>query len=194
MSDRAIAVIAVLIFHVWPKVFKGGFVGVDVFFVISGYLITSLIVGEIEQEGRFDLLRFWGRRMLRLLPAASLVIAASLVGTLIFLPRTEWVQSAHHAMASALYAENWALVAQATDYWAQGQSPSPVQHFWSLSIEEQFYFAWPPLVAVIAILARRGRRRRRSRSRIMSCSTASARAAPARSGPRGSGSPATSGR
>ncbi len=154
---RAIAVVAVLIFHVWPKIFKGGFVGVDVFFVISGYLITSLIVGEIEQEGRLDLLRFWGRRMLRLLPAATLVLLVALVGTLLFLARTEWVGSAHHIMASALYLENWALVAQAVDYWAQGVAPSPVQHYWSLSIEEQFYVIWPPLLALAGFFGRLGR-------------------------------------
>lgn len=154
---RAIAVVAVLIFHVWPKIFRGGFVGVDVFFVISGYLITSLIVGEIEKEGRLDLVRFWGRRMLRLLPAASLVLVASLIGTLFFLPRTEWINTATHVLASALYAENWALVAQAVDYWAQGVAPSPVQHYWSLSIEEQFYFVWPPLLAIAGFLGRLGR-------------------------------------
>ena len=151
---RAIAVIAVLIFHVWPKIFKGGFVGVDVFFVISGYLITSLIVGEIEKEGRLDLMRFWARRMLRLLPAASLVLIAALAGTLFFLPRTEWLNTAGHVLASALYAENWALVAQAVDYWAQAVAPSPVQHYWSLSIEEQFYFVWPPLLALVGFLGR----------------------------------------
>lgn len=150
---RAIAVIAVLIFHVWPKIFKGGFVGVDVFFVISGYLITSLIVGEIEKEGRLDLLRFWGRRMLRLLPAASLVLVAALIGTLFFLPRTEWINTAGHVFASALYAENWALVAQSVDYWAAAVAPSPVQHYWSLSIEEQFYVVWPPLLALAGFFA-----------------------------------------
>jgi peptidoglycan/LPS O-acetylase OafA/YrhL len=154
---RAIAVIAVLIFHVWPKIFKGGFVGVDVFFVISGYLITSLIVGEIEQEGRLDLLRFWGRRMLRLLPAASLVLLAALVGALFFSARTEWINTAGHVFASALYMENWALVAQSVDYWAAGVAPSPVQHYWSLSIEEQFYVIWPPLLALAGFFGRLGR-------------------------------------
>ena len=154
---RAIAVIAVLIFHIWPKIFKGGFVGVDVFFVISGYLITSLIVAEIEQESRLDLLRFWARRMLRLLPAASVVLLAALVGTLFFLARTEWINTAHHITASALYLENWALIAQAVDYWTQGVAPSPVQHYWSLSIEEQFYVVWPPLLALAGFFGRLGR-------------------------------------
>jgi len=159
---RAIAVIAVLIFHVWPKIFRGGFVGVDVFFVISGFLITSLLIAEGEATGRVSLLRFWARRLMRLLPAASVVLLAALVGAIFFLPRTELVGTAYHTMAAALYYENWALVSQAVDYWAQGTAPSPVQHFWSLSIEEQFYFAWPPLVALAAFIAHLGRASLRS--------------------------------
>lgn len=154
---RAIAVIAVLLFHVWPKIFRGGFVGVDVFFVISGFLITGLLIAEAEQTMRVDLLRFWGRRMMRLLPAATIVLLAAIAGTLIWLPRTEWINTARHAFASAFYFENWALVAQAVDYWAQGQTPSPLQHYWSLSIEEQFYIFWPPIVALAAFLGTLGK-------------------------------------
>jgi len=123
---RAIAVLAVLLFHVWPSVFRGGFVGVDVFFVISGFLITSLLVAEIDLKGKIDLLQFWARRMMRLLPAATVVLLAALAGALIYLPRTEFVNSAKHVLAAALYVENWALVAQSVDYWATGQAPSPV--------------------------------------------------------------------
>lgn len=153
---RAIAVIAVLLFHIWPGVFRGGFVGVDVFFVISGFLITSLLFAEIDLKGKVDLLQFWARRMMRLLPAATVVLFSALAGALIWIPQTEFFNTAHHVMASALYMENWALVAQSVDYWATGQSPSPVQHYWSLSIEEQFYFVWPPLVALTAVIARLG--------------------------------------
>jgi peptidoglycan/LPS O-acetylase OafA/YrhL len=155
---RALAVIAVLIFHVWPQTFRGGFVGVDVFFVISGFLITSLLVAEHEATGKVDLPRFWARRFLRLLPAASLVLLAIIVGTLIFLPKPMWIATGLQALAAAVYFENWALVLQSVDYWAQGQSATPVQHFWSLSIEEQFYIFWPPLVALCGVLALRGRR------------------------------------
>lgn len=154
---RAIAVLAVLLFHVWPKIFRGGFVGVDVFFVISGYLITGLLLHEIDQTTKLDLLRFWGRRMMRLLPAATLVLLAALGGTLIWLPRTEWMNTAQHVFASAFYFENWALVSQAVDYWAQGTAPSPVQHYWSLSIEEQFYIVWPPIMALAAFLGTLGK-------------------------------------
>lgn len=154
---RAIAVIAVLLFHVWPKIFRGGFVGVDVFFVISGYLITGLLLAEAEETTRVDLLRFWGRRMMRLLPAATIVLLAVLVGTLFWLPRTEWINTARHVFASAFYFENWSLVAQSVDYWAQGQAPTPVQHYWSLSIEEQFYIFWPPIVALAAFFGTLGK-------------------------------------
>ena len=155
---RAIAVIAVLIFHVWPQTFRGGFVGVDVFFVISGFLITSLLVAEHAATGRVDLPRFWARRFLRLLPAASLVLLVIVGGTLVFLPQPLWISTGMHALAAALYFENWALVLQSVDYWAQGQLATPVQHFWSLSIEEQFYIFWPPIVALCGVLAARGRR------------------------------------
>jgi peptidoglycan/LPS O-acetylase OafA/YrhL len=155
---RAIAVIAVLVFHVWPQTFRGGFVGVDVFFVISGFLITSLLVAEHAATGRVDLPRFWARRFLRLLPAASLVLLVIVGGTLVFLPQPLWISTGMHALAAALYFENWALVLQSVDYWAQGQLATPVQHFWSLSIEEQFYIFWPPIVALCGVLAARGRR------------------------------------
>ena len=154
---RAIAVIAVLLFHVWPKVFRGGFVGVDVFFVISGFLITGLLLAEAEDTTRVDLLRFWGRRMMRLSPAATVVLLVALVGTLVWLPRTEWINNARHIFASVFYFENWALVSQSVDYWAQGQTPSPVQHYWSLSIEEQFYIFWPPIVALAAFFGTLGK-------------------------------------
>jgi len=155
---RAIAVVAVLIFHVWPQTFRGGFVGVDVFFVISGFLITSLLVAEHEATGKVDLPRFWARRFLRLLPAASLALLVIVVGTLVFLPQPLWISTGLHALAAALYFENWALVLQSVDYWAQGQLATPVQHFWSLSIEEQFYIFWPPIVALCGVMAARGRR------------------------------------
>lgn len=155
---RAIAVLAVLIFHVWPQLFRGGFVGVDVFFVISGFLITSLLIAEHGKTGKVDLPRFWARRFMRLLPAASLVLIAIVIGTLVFLPKPMWISTGLQALAAAVYFENWALVLQSVDYWAQGQSATPVQHFWSLSIEEQFYIVWPPLVALCGVLAAGGRK------------------------------------
>lgn len=152
---RAIAVLLVLVYHVWPQLIPGGFIGVDVFFVISGYLITSLLKRELERDGRVSLASFYTRRVRRLLPAALLVLAATLMGSLIFLPVTLWRATGHEIIASALYVENWWLSYQAVDYLALDSAPSPVQHFWSLSVEEQFYFFWPLLLAFAYWLGRR---------------------------------------
>lgn len=145
---RAIAVVLVLLYHVWPEVMPGGFVGVDVFFVISGYLITSLLKREFEREGRISFADFYSRRMRRLLPAALVVLLAILFGSWVFLPETQWSSTAKEVIAAALYVENWWLVIQSVDYLALDGAPSPVQHFWSLSIEEQFYLVWPLVMAV----------------------------------------------
>lgn len=155
---RAIAVIAVLLFHIWPDHFKGGFIGVDVFFVISGFLITSLLVAEIEKTGHLDLGNFWSRRLRRLLPAATLVLLVSLWASLKWLPETEWLNTAKQVFASGLYFQNWMLVAQSVDYMAREASATVAQHYWSLSIEEQFYFAWPLIVFLCASISRKSGR------------------------------------
>lgn len=144
---RAIAVLLVLVYHVWPSVLPGGFIGVDVFFVISGFLITSLLKRELDVHGRIRFADFYARRVKRLLPAALVVLVAILAGTLLLLPVTVWRATAHEVAAAALYVENWWLVGQAVDYLALDGAASPVQHFWSLSVEEQFYFFWPLLLA-----------------------------------------------
>ncbi|HVY30429.1 MAG TPA: acyltransferase family protein [Polyangiaceae bacterium] len=154
---RAIAVLFVVIFHVWPERMAGGFVGVDVFFVISGFLITGLLVREHSARGRIDFAAFYVRRIKRLLPAATLVLLVTAWGTVQYLPIIRWKDTAHQLIGSALYAENWLLVQGAVDYWAQGAPLSPVTHYWSLSIEEQFYFAWPLLIALGGFCALRGR-------------------------------------
>jgi peptidoglycan/LPS O-acetylase OafA/YrhL len=145
---RAIAVMVVLIFHIWPRALPGGFVGVDVFFVISGYLITGLLLREAERSGRISLPNFYARRIRRLLPAASAVI---IVSCLCFqlLPEVKWMDTAKDAFASALYVQNWNLAYGAVDYMAANNSPGIFQHFWSLSIEEQYYIAYPLIVAAI---------------------------------------------
>jgi peptidoglycan/LPS O-acetylase OafA/YrhL len=142
---RAIAVLLVLVFHVWPAALPGGYVGVDVFFVISGYLITGLLLRELETTGSVSLAEFYARRIARLLPAAAVVLA--LTALLIpLLPQTMWKGSLFEVLSSSLYVENWRLATQAVDYLAAEDSASPVQHFWSLSIEEQFYLFWPLLI------------------------------------------------
>ncbi|GAA3523958.1 SGNH hydrolase domain-containing protein [Aeromicrobium panaciterrae] len=151
---RAIAVGVVVVFHLWPHRLTGGFVGVDVFFVISGYLITAHLLDRPPSSGR-DLASFWARRIRRLLPAALLVIASTLVASRLVAPATQWAQAAKEAVASAFYVENWILVGSATDYLAAAGVPSPFQHFWSLSVEEQFYAGWPLIIAATFALARR---------------------------------------
>ncbi|MBV6492771.1 MAG: hypothetical protein LDLANPLL_00772 [Turneriella sp.] len=152
---RALAVIAVLFFHIWPDSFRGGFIGVDVFFVISGFLITTLLIVEIEKTGRLDLGNFWARRMRRLLPAATLVIIVSLFLAFKYMPETDWLNTTKQAFASSLYFQNWMLVLQSVDYMAREASATLVQHYWSLSIEEQFYIAWP-LIIFLAVAIGRG--------------------------------------
>src|SRR4051812_8339437 len=151
---RAVAVALVVGWHLWPDAVPGGFVGVDVFFTISGFLITTLLVREARRTGRISLRDFWARRARRILPAALTVIAACAAATALLVPVTEWSQFFGDLRASALYMQNWHLAAHAVDYFAASDGPSPVQHFWSLAVEEQFYLVWP-LVVLGALRVRR---------------------------------------
>lgn len=151
---RALAVLLVVIYHFWPAALPGGFIGVDVFFVISGFLITSHLLREVEHSGRISLPAFWARRARRILPAAFFVLLLCAVATIAFIPETYWQQSFAEIRASTAYVENWHLAASAVDYLAAQNDPSLVQHFWSLSAEEQFYLVWPVLIVLAALLAR----------------------------------------
>jgi len=142
-------------FHLWPDQIRGGFAGVDVFFVISGFLITGHLARELAADGTIGLPAFYARRARRLLPAALTVLFASAVGVFVLLPMTVWQRSFHEIMASALYFENWSLAAGSVDYFAAEDPPTLVQHFWSLSVEEQFYLAWPLLFLLAAAVSRR---------------------------------------
>ncbi|CAB4919232.1 unannotated protein [freshwater metagenome] len=155
---RAVAVALVVIFHLWPSSLPGGYVGVDVFFVISGFLITSHLLREADGSGRLSLLRFWARRARRLLPAALLVLLVCAIGVVTLIARVHWEQFLGEIRASTLYYENWFLADRAVDYWAQGDAASPVRHYWSLSVEEQFYLAWPVIIALAGLAARALRR------------------------------------
>jgi len=155
---RALAVSAVLVYHLLPGTVTGGYVGVDVFFVISGFLITSHLLRRPVRGAR-DLLDFWARRVRRLIPAATVVLLATLGATLLWLPSTVHARAAREVAAAALYVENWALARSATDYLAAEELASPVQHYWSLSVEEQFYVLWPVLVGLTVWLAVRLRGR-----------------------------------
>jgi peptidoglycan/LPS O-acetylase OafA/YrhL len=148
-------VLLVLIFHLWPRAAPGGYVGVDVFFVISGYLMTGLLVREAERADRVSLPRFYARRIRRLLPAASATLVLVGVASLFLLSKVRWDDTAAEIAASAFYVQNWWLAGESVDYLALEEAPSPVQHFWSLSVEEQFYIAWPLLIVAVLWIARR---------------------------------------
>ncbi|MGK9148883.1 acyltransferase [Plantibacter flavus] len=155
---RAIAVLSVVVFHLSPAAVPGGYIGVDVFFVVSGYLITGHLVREATATGHIDLPRFWARRARRLLPAALLVLAVTSIAIWLLAPQTTWAQFFTEAVASATSWENWFLAASSVDYLAEGSAASPVQHFWSLSVEEQFYLVLPLVVVLCTVLATRFRR------------------------------------
>ncbi|MET0976615.1 MAG: acyltransferase family protein [Leifsonia sp.] len=150
---RAIAVVAVMLFHLWPDRLTGGYVGVDVFFVISGFLITSHLVREAETSGRIRITVFWARRARRLLPAALLTLVVTAIGVVVWVPRSLWNDFLQEILASTLYVENWLLSYKSVDYLASSLPPSPVQHFWTLSVEEQFYIALPMVLALGIVVA-----------------------------------------
>ncbi|MGH3468118.1 MAG: acyltransferase family protein [Thermocrispum sp.] len=152
---RAVAVGLVLLYHAGLPFVPGGFVGVDVFFVISGFLITGLLVKELQRTGTVSLAGFYARRAKRLLPAAAVVLATTAALTFLFLPRIRWSEIGGDIMAAALYFVNWRLADRSVDYLAEDSEASPVQHFWSLAVEEQFYFVWPLLLLLAAWWARR---------------------------------------
>jgi peptidoglycan/LPS O-acetylase OafA/YrhL len=147
----------VVLYHLWPGRLPGGFAGVDVFFVISGFLITSHLLRELASTGRVQLLRFWSRRARRLLPAAYTVIAVSAVALVVWAPELRWSVNFHEMLAASAYFENWQLAHEAVDYLAASNDPSVVQHYWTLSVEEQFYLCWPLILLGAWLLARRGR-------------------------------------
>ena len=168
---RAVAIGLVLLFHAGVPVLTGGFVGVDVFFVISGFLITSHILREIERSGRLRLFSFWGRRMKRLLPAALTVFIATAIAVWAIAPVTSWRSAGADIAAASLYVVNWRFAEQAVDYNAEGAGVSPVLHFWSLAVEEQFYLVWPVMLGFAAWVVLRGRpgRARRVVSVLLAC-------------------------
>lgn len=152
---RTIAVGSVLFAHAGIVPLAGGFVGVDVFFVLSGYLITGLLAREVARSGRVRIGNFWARRMKRLLPASATVLVFSTLITYLYLPLTQREAFGGDIVSAALYVVNWRLADRGVDYLAEDIGQSPVQHYWSLAVEEQFYVVWPILMLVIGILAAR---------------------------------------
>ena len=142
----------VVIYHLYPSALPGGFAGVDVFFVISGYLITGHLWRGYEPTGKVGLADFWGRRARRLIPAAALVLTVTWIAARVIEPATQFANTAQQILASALYYQNWQLASDAVSYFKSDNAATPVQHFWSLSIEEQFYLVWPLLFLLAAFL------------------------------------------
>ena len=152
---RAVAVTAVVLFHAGVVGIPGGFVGVDVFFVISGFLITRILLSELELRGRIDLTRFWMRRARRLMPAAALVASATLLAGYLLASPLNWGHIAKTGAAAIAYVSNIVFAVDGADYFAEDlQQLSPFLHTWSLGVEEQFYIVLPLALLLVAVLAR----------------------------------------
>ncbi|MCU1404877.1 MAG: hypothetical protein JWQ43_1180, partial [Glaciihabitans sp.] len=155
---RALAIILVLLNHAGAPFAAGGFVGVDVFFVISGFLISTHLLESLHNTGRIHFLRFYVARARRILPAALVTIAATAVASFFVVSPLRITEILHDGIAAALYVPNVVFAVRETNYLA-GTAPSPFQHFWSLGVEEQFYLVWPVLLFALFVLTRGSRRR-----------------------------------
>jgi peptidoglycan/LPS O-acetylase OafA/YrhL len=156
---RAIAVVGVVVYHLRATWLPGGFAGVDVFFVLSGFFITGLLLREARTTGRVDLRAFWGRRARRLLPASVLVLVVTVLSSLVVADVLDAQRFARQGVYAAVFALNWRLADQGTSYFAD-PDPSPLVHYWSLGVEEQFYAVWPLALLALVLLCR-GRPRAR---------------------------------
>ncbi len=143
---RAIAVLAVVLYHAHVGLLRGGFTGVDDFYVISGFLITGLLWRQLSEDGRPSLLSFYGRRIRRLLPMSFLVLLATAIASVLFLPPLQAHAALKDGMSAAAYVSNYRFASLQTNYLTSSLPPSPFQQYWSLSLEEQFYLVWPVLL------------------------------------------------
>jgi peptidoglycan/LPS O-acetylase OafA/YrhL len=162
---RAVAVGAVVLFHAAVPGIGGGYVGVDVFFVISGFLITGLLWREVAGTGSVRLRTFYGARARRLLPASAFVGVVTMIASAFLLPPLQARTVMSDGIASALYVSNYQFLMRGVDYFASHVPPSPFLHYWSLGVEEQFYLVWAPIFLGTAWLIRRLRRGRTSSQR-----------------------------
>ncbi|MFC9553282.1 acyltransferase family protein [Rhodococcus sp. NPDC056960] len=149
---RMVAVTLVVLSHLfqWPR---GGFVGVDVFFVISGFLITGSLVHTFERTGRISFSSFYRRRIRRIVPAASLVLVATCIAAYFIFAANRFKSTTLDALWAFLFASNWRFGIEGTDYFDASGPASPLRHYWSLSVEEQFYFVWPAVILAIGLIA-----------------------------------------
>ncbi|HEY3683372.1 MAG TPA: SGNH hydrolase domain-containing protein [Streptosporangiaceae bacterium] len=148
---RAVAVTLVAAYHVWLGRVSGG---VDVFLLLSGFFTTGALLRRRQRAGGTGIVAYWARTLRRLTPTSTVVLLAVVVGSLLVDLHSRWVTTLHEIVATALYVENWHLADSAVDYLAAHDAASPVQHFWSLSVQGQFYLTWPLLIAGTALLAR----------------------------------------
>ena len=152
---RGLAIAAVVLFHAGVPGVGGGYIGVDVFFVVSGFLITSLMLREVADTGGLSLARFYARRARRILPAAAVVLVGVVLAGYHWLGFLRGDEIAADARWAALFAANFNFAAQGVDYLQSQAAPSPLQHFWSLAVEEQFYFVWPAVLVLLIWLGLR---------------------------------------
>ena len=150
---RAVAILLVVLYHAGVPPFHGGYVGVDVFYVISGFVITGLLLRERTTRGRTSLISFYARRCRRILPAAALVTIATVAATYHWLGFIRGGEVVHDARAAALFVANFHFISLGTNYLTAQRPASPLQNLWSLSVEEQFYLVYPTFFAVIAALS-----------------------------------------
>src|SRR6476620_3450187 len=159
---RGVAILCVILYHVGWSVAQGGSIGVDMFFVLSGYLITGLLVNEANRNGRIDFIRFFARRIRRLVPAATLVLLAVLVISWVVYSPVERVGFGKSGVATALYLSNVRYAREGMNYLQFNSNKlDPLLHTWSLGVEEQFYLLWPFLLALVLLLGIHGCSRHR---------------------------------
>src|SRR5437764_12268748 len=155
---RAVAVLLVALGHADVPFLRGGYVGVDVFFVLSGFLITGILLAEAERRGSISLAGFYPRRARRILPAAALTLLVTDLAARHLLNFVRAREVVSDSIWAAAFGANVHFARLGSDYFAQAQPPSPLLHFWTLSVEEQFYLVWPAfLVAAIALFGARRR-------------------------------------
>ncbi|WP_328807042.1 acyltransferase family protein [Nocardiopsis coralli] len=146
---RAVAALLIAVYHIWFGTVSGG---VDVFLLLTGFLVTGSLVRTLERGDRIKFGAYWSKVAKRLFPAGAVVLGAVLAGTYLFMPRSQWTEIIGDVQASALYYGNWHLAFGAVDYMAENSAASPVQHFWSLAIQGQFYLVWPLFITAVSLV------------------------------------------